>query len=417
MNRKHYFLILLFMFVTGVMYSPAAIVADARQTVSREAITPHNATIEITYEGTWSAAAQTALEHAAAIWEPLLQSVPPIQLTVAWDVPTDGIAFTSMPHSAQSGNYPITYAWYPSALANALRGHDICNNCQEMVITFSNNVTNWYFGTDGNPPGNQYDFVTVALRQIGIGLGLKHSFRYYPVNSTGRWGDDTYGYPNIYDLFIYNGSNQQLIDTAVFPNPSNALYVQMISNNIFFNGPYAVAANGGQPPKLYAPATWWHPSFMFLDETAFPTGTANALMTPIIQPGEVIHEPGPVLLGILHDMGWPAPNQTPSFAPLPNQLLQINTIRDNAIDLWAYVSDDQPDNQLTFVISNSPDPDAGVSLDSNRYIDINPTPNWTGETSVEITVADPAQASSTGSFVVLVADLSITQYLPVVLQP
>ena len=94
--------------------------------------------------------------------------------------------------------------------------------------------------------------------------------------------------------------------------------------------------------------------------------------------------------------------------------LQMNTVRNNAIDLWAYVNDDQPDNQLIFQITNSPAAGAGVTLDNNRYIDINPAQNWVGQTTVTVSVTDPSQATSSRSFVVIVADLPISHYLPVI---
>jgi len=54
---------------------------------------------------------------------------------------------------------------------------------------------------------------------------------------------------------------------------------------------------------------------------------------------------------------------------------------------------------------------AGVSLDSNRYIDINPVAGWTGQTNVTIRVTDPGSLSSTDTFAVTVSALV---YLPFV---
>lgn len=67
------------------------------------------------------------------------------------------------------------------------------------------------------------------------------------------------------------------------------------------------------------------------------------------------------------------PNTPPTISGLPDQTLQANTSLDNAIDLWAYASDaESPDSALTFTIANTPAPNAGVSIDANRYVDINP---------------------------------------------
>lgn len=100
-------------------------------------------------------------------------------------------------------------------------------------------------------------------------------------------------------------------------------------------------------------------------------------------------------------------NTPPTISGLPDQTLPVNTSRDNAIDLWAYASDtEDSDSDLTFTISNSPDTNAGVSIDSsNRYIDINPTTDWTGTTDVEVQVEDTGNLTDTDSFQVAVITL------------
>jgi hypothetical protein len=119
----------------------------------------------------------------------------------------------------------------------------------------------------------------------------------------GFWGYG--GNPVIYDRFVESGAGQKLIDTTIFGDPSTALGSQLQSNNIFFNGPSSRAANGGARVKLYAPATWVSgSSYSHLDESAFPRGSGNALMTYALNPGEAIHNPGPVAMGIFNDIGW-----------------------------------------------------------------------------------------------------------------
>ncbi len=82
-------------------------------------------------------------------------------------------------------------------------------------------------------------------------------------------------------------------------------------------------------------------------------------------------------------------NASPAIAGLPDQWLLMNDSADNAIDLWAYASDPETlDGDLSFAIDNTPDPNAGVSIDASRYIDINPAPDWTGQTDVTIRVTD-----------------------------
>lgn len=88
---------------------------------------------------------------------------------------------------------------------------------------------------------------------------------------------------------------------------------------------------------------------------------------------------------------------------LPDQFITVNNSRNNAIDLWHYVQDyEDIDQDLTFSITNTPDPNAGVSIDGDRYIDINPTFGWTGKTTVEIQVQDTNFATVKRSFEVTV---------------
>jgi hypothetical protein len=108
----------------------------------------------------------------------------------------------------------------------------------------------------------------------------------------------------------------------------------------------------------------------------------------------------------------------PTISGLPDLTLDANTSLDNAIDLWTYTSDaESPDSDLTFSIDNTPNPNAGVSVDSDRYIDVNPTSGWTGQTNVTIRVMDPAGTSDTDSFQVTVLPsgppviTSITPYI------
>jgi hypothetical protein len=107
-------------------------------------------------------------------------------------------------------------------------------------------------------------------------------------------------YPYAYDRFTENNSGTKLITLG---NPSAALGSALTSDNIYFNGTNANAANGGSRPKLYAPASWkGGSSYSHLDEIF--NGTPNALMTWSLNPAETNYSPGPVTMGILQDMGW-----------------------------------------------------------------------------------------------------------------
>lgn len=265
----------------------------------------------------WDSAAQAAFQYAVDIWETLITSGVTIEVKACW---TGDLGASTLGSAGPRWAYrnfpgaPLADTWYPVALANALYGSDLSAD-PDIDARFNMNFA-WYFGTDGNTPIGQYDFVTAVLHELGHGLGFLGSMSVGPPScsvGSGCWGGE--GWPKspyIYDRFTENGSGQSLIDTNLFPNNSPALASQLQSDNVFFDGTNANAANGGQPVKLYAPSTWLQgSSYSHLDDDTFD-GTENALMTPSIGSAESNHQPGPVAFGIFEDMGWvtsqPAPD-------------------------------------------------------------------------------------------------------------
>ena len=276
------------------------------------------ATINVTYHN-YTPQAQAAFQYAVSIWESIIVSTIPIAVDAYWQPLDPSILGRASPNlfwRESPGTRPNT--WYTSALANQLAGRDLAPNDGDMTSEL-NSTANWYFGTDGKTPANQYDFVTVALHEILHGLGNIGLMDYS--GGQGSWGLGT-GFPGIYDRFTENGAGQSLINTSLFPNPSVALGNQLTSNNLFFDGPNAVGANNGIRPKLYAPSQWQQgSSYAHLDELTYPRGNPNSLDTPYFSLGEAIHDPGPIPLGILKDEGWNlAPSPPPPTPPCPDPL-------------------------------------------------------------------------------------------------
>jgi hypothetical protein len=171
----------------------------------------------------WGAVCQTtpteakgAFTGAGNIWAQKIKSTVPITIQVCWSnlgtVNILGYSGTRDTFMNFSGA-PKSNVWYQSSLANALFGTDLNGAKPDMYITFNTNFA-WYYGTDGNPPWNQMDLLTVALHEIGHGLNFAGTMEYS--NGLGAWGYST-GYPSIYDTFTENGAGNKLIS---YTNPS-----------------------------------------------------------------------------------------------------------------------------------------------------------------------------------------------------
>jgi hypothetical protein len=255
----------------------------------------------------WPAGAQAAFSYAAGIWQSRLNTTVPIVIDVCW---ATNLSAGVLGHGGYLNSFsnftnaPQAATEYPVALANSLAGTDLDPGTADIYIAFSNGFS-WYYGTDGNTPDNNYDLASVALHEIGHGIGFIGS-----MDVSGEIGSYFSPEPLIYDRFTQNGSAQALLS---FPNNSASLALQLKSNNLYFSGTNANAANGGSPVKIYAPAAWSDgSSYSHLDEIY--NNTENALMTYSLSFGESIHDPGPVTLGMLRDMGWQLLPRTLSVA-------------------------------------------------------------------------------------------------------
>lgn len=253
--------------------------------------------ISVTYNG-FTTEAQNAFQYAVDIWASLLTSDVPILIDANWeDIAGNTLGFAGPVTFFQNfNNAPESNTYYPVALANKIAGFDLLNGQADVTATFDSG-TNWYFGTDGEPGFGQYDFVSVVLHELGHGLGVTGS----PTVDNGI-GFYQLGNPIIYDVFVENGGGTSIL---AFNDGTSALATQLTSGNLFFDGPEANTNNGGSAPEIYAPSTWQGgSSYSHLDEDSFDTGNVNSLMTPFIGQGEAIHTPGPVILGLMADIGW-----------------------------------------------------------------------------------------------------------------
>jgi len=245
--------------------------------------------------------AQKAFEYAIGLWEQLIQTEIPVYLTVEWKSMEKNTLASCVPaqfYRNLDGFY-FPDRFYPVAVAEKVARKELTGSSSPDIRASFNNTIDWYFGTDGNCPADAFDLVTTVLHEVAHGLGFFGFF--YVDGSEGRYYDT----PMVFDQYVANYSRHFLLDTALYPNPSQALLNQFTSNALYFRSPATLFDGAGTPPRLYAPREWDEGSSIYhLNEDTYGTGNPNSLMTPFTGYGQVIHDPGPITMSILADIGW-----------------------------------------------------------------------------------------------------------------
>jgi len=387
----------------GIVAAPAPAALPAAQPLAPQARYESHFQVVYVPEGqtdaggnpcyTWPANAQGDFEYALNFWANLLVT-PTVRISIqaCWGNLASG-QFLVQPVWVQRYGAPAPGldSWYPAALANTLPGAPYTDI--QLHITYNRNSP-WHYDINTNPPNDKYDFTSACMRQVAQGIGFRGNMRVH--NNLGYW--QYYGNnPIIYDRFIQNGAGQVLISN--FMEGSAELAQQLQSNDLYFNGYSAGIANGGAPPKLYAPAVWEsNGSYIYLDTSFY--GTVEGLMAPP-RPGEMYRDVGPVVLGILRDVGWYFTRNTPPLITgLPDQVLPMNGVLKPMLDLWDYAADAESadDALLSFVVLSSSPLNPGVSIQNEHYLSVSLQSGWLGSADITIQVSDTDDATDSDVF-------------------
>jgi len=284
--------------------------------------------------------AKAEVQAAIDVWSANFKSNVVISVDASWGRSSSwGVLGSARPgsfFSAFSGA-PDPSLWYTSAFANSLAGKDLDKANPEIIIQV-NSVAAWNTRGDGAPGNSEYDLESVFMHEIGHGLGFLSNDVYDPYYGLGSLDQ-----PTPFDAYLQTSDGRRLAD---LPTPSKELGAALTSS-LVWSGPLGVKANGGVKPKMYTPSQYQSgSSTSHLDEATFSKAGLDSVMTPSLDPGEIFHEPGPLLLAMMEDMRNKPPVGVASDLPLSPRNAQA-FIGDSS----ALISFDPPVNLRTAQIS------------------------------------------------------------------
>ena len=320
----------------------------AKRFVSNVTFMPAGAIIFGKTCGVYPDNAKIAMFEALRRWEDQLNSPVPITIEVCW---TKAGQYAGSPNTLASAAPTAFRAtdWFgtgpqkPIALANALAGKDVETNRSDIQVSINGDYPWWrnpYVDPKtANPPldPKTFDLTTILAHELGHGLGFLSSAK-YSTDKRGSWGS-TFWNNSIspFDDFLRDNLGRSLRgDTRTYPNNSAALGNAFTSGGISFAGSQAVAANGGRPVRIESgnvgsadlPLGTFKTgsSISHLDSFTYPytrDSGRNSLMTHFVPPLTRRHDPGPIAIAMLRDIGWggiPTPAIVPSIVILSSPI-------------------------------------------------------------------------------------------------
>jgi len=300
----------------------------------------------------WTEPAKAAVTAAVGLWQRTIESRVPIQITATARAVEPGALGSAAPTSfVYNDNDTAQRAddiYEPVALANARSGVDNAPGEADVDAFFDPTLDFLYLGLDGRPPADLYDFRSIALHEIGHGLGLVGTGDVVGGRAQVGFVEAGVRIPTRYDTFVYATTREQAgrggTRVTAMADGSPELTRALTGDQLYWAGQQARAA-AGDNVKLFSPSQCdaldvprlcrtgessflTGSSYGHLNEASYPRGTLGSLMTPVLDPGEGLAGPDQLTLGLLSDLGYAVPAQRGSrFTALdPVRLLDTRRV-------------------------------------------------------------------------------------------
>jgi hypothetical protein len=194
--------------------------------------------------------------------------------------------------------------YFAQALFNFLAKNDVNGGAISLSVEMNTNASvTWFYGAS-TPPTNQYSWQSVIMHEVGHSMGF--------FDTVAQNGSYSNAGPSIFETITTLGVGGPALSSLDQAGRAQAV----ISNNLYWGGPFGLSANNGQAIKLFSPNPYQEGSnYSHLDPSQTGIG---GLYFPSLP--DATYFPGPTKqeLGIFHDVGW-------GTSPFNVQLVNIST--------------------------------------------------------------------------------------------
>jgi hypothetical protein len=362
----------------------------------------------LNFNGNFPAGFTVSVAKAAERWANHLNIGIPVKVNVftvnSPAIPFDGITFSNGRKNFPGA--PKLNVSYVTSLANQLAGQQLNSGEYDMDIYF-NLAADYHFGEGACPPDST-DLITLAMHEIGHGLGF-YSSAYVDANGIGSFGNipssvifplatsfpwpGNQGVPTIYDTYIELASAQRLSECAA--QSTSALGDSIKNGAKYFNGPlFANIANLGGKILLRGGGGNFQ---LGVDLLHLDYSLQEAIMSGAFGSGDTVRVPAAVEFSVLRELGWNVLGtvglsgynmRSEQILIYPNPVTSSLNIRVNNVVSWQII------DQLGQVISHSINGNPGIP---EIKIDVSLIPN--GFYNLKLLTVD--QRNISGKFLVM----------------